>query len=214
MIEINMPENVRRLTKAGIDAFREYLDRLRNGSTEAPPERLLWSTDTSEGFQPQATIEKRTFKNRLEASRYFLEAFQGSADIDEDVGLWAWLSLFYFNEVCPRRKDGSRKPGRDYRHVLETGYRHGHRHLLAGPYTVFRLHGANARLLLASTLPRESHYHHALGTRQALISNPRIIGAADRLYFDPDRQRPKRGGQYPSKPGTIVRFVDVLMQLE
>ena len=135
--------------------------------------------------------------------------------LDGDVGLWSWLSLFYFDQVCPPRPDGTRAPGRDYRHILEPTYRYGHRHLLGGPHLVYRLHGEQAALLLCTKLYQENTFHHELASRQAFISNPAIIRAANLLYLEPRTQRPKRGAQDPKRtPGTLRRFIDVLQQLD
>ncbi len=212
-----MPERVavRRLTQAGIEKFREYLGELRTGSTAKPPRWLLTDSETSEPFSPERFIEDRSFDTRLEAARYLCQVFEGCSDLEEDVGLWSWLSLFYFDQVCPARPDGSRSPGRDYRHILEPGYLYGHRHLLGGPFLVYRLHGEEALLLLCTRVHVENHFHHQLASRQVLISNREIVRAASLLYLHPRRRRPKRGAQAGNQvPGTLLRFVDVLQQLD
>jgi len=211
-----MPEQVavRRLTKAGIDKFREYLGELRTGSTAKPPRWLLTDSDTSEPFSPERWIEERSFGTRLDAARYLCEVFEGLSALEEDVGLWSWLSLYFFDQVCPVRADGTRSPGRDYRHILEPGYRYGHRHLLGGPYLVYRLHGDEALLLLCTKVHVENNFHHELASRQALISNREIIRAAAILYLHPRRRTPKRQAQDRRAPGNLYRFVDVLQQLD
>jgi hypothetical protein len=212
-----MPEQVavRRLTKAGIDKFREYLGELRTGSTAKPPRWLLTDSDTSEPFSPERWIEDRSFDTRLDAARYLCEVFEGLSALEEDVGLWSWLSLYFFDQVCPVRADGTRAPGRDYRHILEPGYLYGHRHLLGGPYLVYRLHGDEALLLLCTKVHVENLFHHELASRQALISNREIIRAATMLYLHPRRRTPKRGAQEGKRaPGNLRRFVDVLQQLD
>ena len=179
-----MVEAVRRLTQTGIEQFRDYLRELREGSTAEPPRSLLTDPKTSEPFVPTRSIEDRLFAARLEAARYLTEVFDGIPGLEEDVGLWSWLSLFYFDQACPPGSDGARSPGRDYRHILEPGYLYGHRHLLGGPFLVYRLHGEQATLLLCTKIHRENHFHHELASRQAFISNPTIIEAANRLYLN------------------------------
>ncbi|RME52168.1 MAG: hypothetical protein D6795_07065 [Deltaproteobacteria bacterium] len=209
-----MAEVARRLRKEGIEAFRAYLEELRNGSRAEPPRHLLTDPATSERFVPERQLEARTFETRLEAARLLSEAFDGIAGLEEDVGLWSWLSLFYFDAVCPAGEDGLRKPGRDYRHILEPGYPYGHRHLLGGAFLVYRLHGEDARLLLASSVSVENHFHHQLASRQAFLSNREIIRAANLLYLDPKTGRPKRGAQAVGSPGSLYRFIDLLQQLD
>ena len=132
-----------RLTENGIKALRRYLSSLRSGATSDPPYQLLTDPDASESIPGVAEVEKRTFETRLDAARYLDDALStlGLDSIETDIGLWSWLSLFYFDQVCPVRQDGYRKPGGDYRHILEPGYRYGHRHLLAGSYLPYSIYG-------------------------------------------------------------------------
>jgi len=210
-----MPEVVRRLTEKGTQQFRDYLKELREGSTAGPPRSLLTGPETSEAFAPPRSIEVQAFPTRLELARYLTEVFDDIEGLEEDVGLWSWLSLLYFDHVCPARPDGTRWPGRDYRHILEPGYLYGHRHLLDGPFLVYRQHGERARLLLSTKIHQENHFHHELASRQTLISNPTIMEAATPLYLDERTRSPKRGAQDPKRgPGTLPRFVDVVQQLD
>jgi hypothetical protein len=210
-----MAEAVRRLTEKGVERFRDYLKELREGGNAIPPRSLLTDSETSESFSLTISIEHHPFIMRIEVARYLAGLFGEIKGLEEDVGLWSWLSLFYFDQVCPAGYDGTRSPGRDYRHILEPGYLYGHRHLLGGPFVVYRQHGEPARLLLCTKINRENLFHHELASRQTFISNPTIIEAASRLYFDDRAQRPKRGAQESkSGPGTLRRFVDVIQQLE
>ncbi len=210
-----MPDVVRRLTNQGIEKFRSYLNELREGSIAGPPRSLLTDPQTSENLAWERLVEERRLDTRLEAARYLNKVFDGLSGMEEDIGLWSWLSLFFFDQVCPARPDGTRSPGRDYRHILEPGYLYGHRHLLGGPFMVYRLHGEHAILLLCTQVHHENAFHHELASRQIFVSNRAIIGAANLLYLDPRTRRPKRGAQDPNRaPGTLRRFVDVLEQLD
>jgi hypothetical protein len=210
-----MPEAVRRLTTTGIEQFRDYLKELREGTSAGPPSSLLTDPETSESFLPERFVEQRAFDTRLEAASYLSHVFDGVSALEEDIGLWSWLSLSFFDQVCPARPDGTRSPGRDYRHILEPGYLYGHRHLLGGPFLVYTLHREKATLLLCTKLHQENMFHHELASRQVFLSNPAIIRAASLLYLEPRTRRPKRGAQDPKRaPGTLRRFVDVLQQLD
>ena len=138
--------------------------------------------------------------------------------LENDVQMWSWLSLFYFDQVCPVEDNDLRKPGRDYRHILEPGYPSGHRHLLAGAYLVYSVYGLEnelSRLLLWSPLHLESRFHHQLASRQTLITNRGILDAADKMYFNVSVSRPKKGAlMEKNTPGTLLRFIDVIQQLD
>lgn len=207
---------VRFLNENGIIKFLEYLQSLREGNVSSPPDEVLTDPETSGDFPQSAHVEKINFKSRLEASLYFNQALEPISALlpKRHRGAWSWLSLFYFNQVCPLQADGKRVPGRDYRHIPDTSYRHRHRHLIAGPYSVFQLHGEKARLLLGSPLHKENHFHHQIASRQNLITNPNIMEALDILYFDQKTQRPKRGAQNQGTPGCLYRFIDIIQQLD
>src|SRR5690606_11456527 len=128
--------------------------------------------------------EECRFASRLEVGRYLAERLAPVAGVDVDVGLWSWLSLWWFDQVCPVGGDGRRQVGRDYRHILEPGYRYGHRHLLGGARYVYELLGEDARLLLSTPLHSEALLHHELASRLAFVSNPGIVRAVAWLYWD------------------------------
>ena len=132
--------------------------------------------------------------------------------LETDAHLWSWMSLFFFDRICPVEKSGIRKPGRHYRHILEPGYPNGHRHLLGGAYLVYSVYGLGdrlSRLLLWTPLHVESHYHHQLAVRQTLITNRGVLEAAHLLYFNESGNRPKRGVMGDKKkalnPASIYR---------
>lgn len=198
----------------GIEQFRSYLAKLQQGSTEPPPRHLLHDDSLTELWTPAVTIEPVQFTDRLHAGKYFVERLGNQPGLEENVGLWSWLSLYYFDQVCPRAPDGTRSPGRDYRHIVEPGYLSGHRHLLAGAYLVYRLHGEHGKLLLCSKVHRENLFHHELMSRQALGSNAVVVAAVTALYFDERRGQAKPRAQANVQPGSIFRFVEVIQQLE
>jgi len=211
---------LRVLTDKGIDAFQQYLAQLRKDPAIAPPHHLLTDPETSEDIDTKISIEKHPFRNRLELARYLDDTLSPSAldDLEADRNLWSWLSLFFFDQVCPIEKTGIRKPGRDYRHILEPGYPNGHRHLLAGAYLVYTAYALGddlSRLLLWTPLHVESRFHHQLTVRQTLITNRGVLEAAHLMYFNESGNRPKRGALGDKKsPGTLLRFIDVVQQLD
>ncbi|MFQ5450001.1 MAG: hypothetical protein ACE5E9_05195 [Nitrospinaceae bacterium] len=207
---------VKKLNQGGIQRFREYLLGVRSGAHDSPPEEILHDPLYSEEVQGQGEIENVTFKSSFEAAKYLnqkLVHIDNSNNL-QNIGLWSWLSLFYFDQVCPPDNYGSRNPGRDYRHIPEMGYRFRHRHLLAGPFHTYKMYEEKARLLLNTPLRQESQIHHQLATRQNFISNRAIIDAIGALYFDEELRKPKKGLLSKAKPGNLYRFIDVVQQLD
>lgn len=207
----------RSLNRLGIERLRGYLARLRDGAAAPPPPELLDDPGYSSELPVEIVIEPRAFPDRLQVGRYLAQRLAplGAEVTDRDAGLWAWLALCFFDQVCPPDRDGTRSPGQDYRHIADFGYRYRHRHLLLGPYLVYRRHGVRSILLLSGPVHAESGLYHEIASRQDLIANKGVLEALLMLYFDPKRGRPKPGARGSHhQPGTVVRFVRVLQQLD
>src|SRR6266581_1220942 len=212
---------LRSLKESGQTIFETYLDRAAEGSKEEPPFYLLQDDSATTGINGKADIQNRSFRSRLDAAGYLSEALRGVArrDLDTNHGLWTWLALFYFDQLCPRSKDGVRHPGEGYRYIHprigSAGFfRHYYRHLVAGPYRIFRLHGERARVLLHAPVHTHGDFSEQLGSRAEFITNGGLINAADLLYFDESVRNPKRGATNRKRPGTLRRFISVVQQLD
>jgi hypothetical protein len=211
---------IRKLTDEGVEAFRRYLDRLRADGIGDPPRHLLTDPKASRAVHGAGSVIQRAFQSRLDAALYLDAALEGidADEVESGVGLWTWLALFYFDEVCPPDKAGNRRPGSDYRHILVPDYRYGHRHLLAGAFLVHSVYGLGVELstLLLCTRPNsENQFCSELAGRQNVITNHGIISAAHQLYHNPLTGQPKRGSQArKGVPGTLRRFIHVIQQLD
>ncbi|MCY4156588.1 MAG: HNH endonuclease [Gammaproteobacteria bacterium] len=145
-------------------------------------------------------VKRRNFASRREFAEYINQRVVEAgvfADADEH-GMWEWLSLLYFDAVCPISPDGQREPGVDGRHLLEDpDARRRHRHLLRGPYMSYRRYngGPNGELdlLLSYALPVHGIAATHLGERLRLMASPGALIAASRLYVHPISGKPKRG---------------------
>jgi hypothetical protein len=212
-----MADLVRILNEEGIEKFREYLVALRSGSTESPPRDLLADAWTSSKLQIDIEIKNIFFKNRLEAAEYLTTTLEplGHAKIERNVGLWSWLSLYYFDLLTPPKGNGKRRPGLDYRFILSADSRLYYRHLLFGTYISYKIHKEKAPLLLYSPVSQTNKFHLEFFARQEFITNKGIIRAANHLYFDAKKGKPKRGAAATKRqPGTLFRFIDVMHQLD
>lgn len=212
-----MAELVRALGNAGIERFRAYLAELRAGATAPPPDALLTDPRYASELSAEARVERKPFASRWGAGEYLWNQLQPlpPEEVEANRGLWAWLSLYYFDQVCPRRPDGSRQPGQDYRHVPDFSFRYRYRHLLYGPYAVYRRHRGHAILVLSGPLHRQQRIYWEITSRTDLIASRGVLEALNALYLDRSRGIPKRGAQAAiPRPGTVLRFVRVLQQLD
>lgn len=213
---------LRKFTDKGLEQFRGYLHELSEGSAATPPLHLLTDPEFSKPMRGIVQLEHAQFASRLDLARNLDQTFEGLPErpdkLMNDIHLWSWMSLFYFDQVCPSNDKGKRKPGRDYRHIPEPGYPNGHRHLMMGAYLVYTVYGWGdelSKLLLQTALSVESHFHHQIATRQSFITNRGIMEALHILYYDSLRNKPKRGPiMNKSAPGSLYRFVGVIQQLD
>jgi hypothetical protein len=210
---------VRRLTNTGVGDFSAWIGRLCEAQMLDPPLRLLADDATSEPFQPEIDVAQRIFANRFDAAKYLAEklAVPGVVNPERDVGLWAWLTLFYFDQLCPKRADGTRKPGELARYIVATGsFQRIYRHLLLGPFLVYRAHDSDpsaAMAVLQSPLHQPGEIVEQLASRQEFIANSDIMRCATWLYFDAARGALKRGSGGKG-PGSPRRFASTLNQYD
>jgi hypothetical protein len=208
---------LRRLSGRGIETFREYLQKIREGEEFQASPAILHVDDFSSPVDPSIDIRMTEFKSKFEAASYLaraLEPLHGPA-LHADAGLWSWLALFYFEQLSPKDGEGRRRPREDYHYIpwMGDGWQ-SDRHLLAGPFKIFMTHGDRARLLLYPPVHQHGQFVYDLGFRRELITNRGLIEAIDILYWDAKRGRPKRGATTASRGGNLRRLIAVLQQLD
>jgi hypothetical protein len=202
---------LRRLNARGMDTFREYLRSIRAGTAFQSSPALLYVDEFSAAVVPRIEIAGRRFANKLDAARYLATALRTTDT--SDAGLWSWLALFYFDQLSPAGEDGRRRPREDY-HYIPAEDRWHERHLLAGPYQLYRMHGEKVRVLLHPAVHQHGQFIWQLGYRHDLITNRGLVQAIDHLYWNEKSRRPKRGATTETRPGNLRRLIAVLQQLE
>jgi hypothetical protein len=205
---------VRRLNSRGIDQFRGFLQQIRDGAEFRANPSVLYADDTPTRLPHTVEIEPRTFGSKYAAAEYLAGRLSNVTASADDVGLWSWLALYFFDQLSPVDADGKRRPREDYHYIpSDTGW-HKDRHLLAGPWKLFTQHGTNARLLLHPQVDQHGAFIYDLAFRRDLITNKGLIEAIDILYWDVKRGRAKRGATTTSRPGNLRRLITVVQQLD
>lgn len=206
---------LRRLNARGVAAFRQHLSDIRAGVEFQSNPALLYVDDYSSPVVPRIEIAPKQFARKLDLASYLGSVLQplDAPGLTADTGLWSWLALYYFDQLSPLRADGKRRPREDY-HYIPADVRRGHeRHLLAGPYRLFRMHGEHARVLLHPAVHQHGRFVYDLGYRRDFLTNRGLIEAIDVLYWNPRTRRPKVGAG-SERPGSLRRLIAVLQQLE
>lgn len=209
---------LRMLTPIGIQEFRDYLNRVRAGVPERTPRELLQddkSTALRDGL-PTVDVDDVSFSSKREAAQYLVSTLSllPAEFVRHEIGLWAWLTLFYFDQLAPISPNGVRKLLAEDLYIPSSHHQRRYRHLLLGPYLAYRLHKENARLLLTKPLHVWSDLEEQLMGLQEIMQMPGGWELADLLYFNPETGQPKRGVTNRKKPGTVRRLRDVLLQLD
>jgi hypothetical protein len=207
-----------RFNEAGVEAFSAYLEILRANASGAAPTGLL--TDPQYSLLVQGPdIEQKTFPTRFAFAAYAdgILSMVSGCDIERDAGLWAWLSLFYFDQLCPADGNGHRKVRERARYIpAVSDFRKYYRHLLAGPYRVYRAHRQapeNALVLLCGPLHKPGEIVEQLLARQEIVTNPYAVGLATKIYYDPHTGSFRRGAA-AKENGSARRLADVLNQFD
>ena len=216
-----MSDTVCQLSKAGMDAFRDYIQASRRGDTVTPPYHLLFQSPYSEPLIQHAEIERNCFYTKYEAVTYLAGVF---ADLDQreisyNGGLWSWISLYYLEELLETKIQGKTKginAPDNYILEVEQGdlkWREYSHHLLASPFYLYRCHGDEARMLLAGPIGSRMELTFEIVARLQFARSREFIKLVNRLYSD-DHGKMKRGASHKGTSGSIHRLIKIFQQLE
>lgn len=210
-----MPE-VRQLTDVGIEKFSNYLHSARATPSMDPPFGLLDDEACSEGFSGDLEVERIEFESKRDAGRYLHTVLRDGdlAEIRRNRGLWSWLALFYFDEICPVDDEGQRKVKRSEHYILVRDWRRYYRHLLVTPWELYRQYPEGAHSILSGAVNVHGDFVEQLASRQEIISNRSLVSTVDELYYDDEGDGTKRGATSRERPGNIRRLVEVKQQLD
>lgn len=211
-----MPEQARRLNKKGLDAFELHIRELASGAKLDTPANMLTDPRYSEAIDIDCKVERRSFENRFELGQFLAGVLKETPRqaVMGDVGFWSWLALYWFDDLCPAQKNGTRKPSKPYNYVLSRDYNHRPRHAVYTTWMLVDQYGETALFLLSKQLHERGELIEQLAARQYLISCHGVIEAAKDLYYDPKRQTFKRGATSRRRQGSIRRYVSYLQQLD
>ncbi|MEK7686753.1 MAG: hypothetical protein AAB466_15160 [Verrucomicrobiota bacterium] len=210
---------LQRFNTDGVSAFSTYRARLALEPTLPPPLELLQDPALIELLPGEVDVPTRKFTNRLEAG-CFLNELIDAAKVqlpERDQGLWTWLTLFYFDEVCPADGNGRRNPKDEARLIpLLDNHQRFYRHLLVGPFLIVRAHRTQperAIAMLCNPLWEPGDIAEQLASRKELVTNHAVADVATRLYYDPATGSFKRGASSKVK-GAARRLATLFNQLD
>jgi hypothetical protein len=207
-----------RFNATGIVAFQAFLDSCTGEHPLPWPESILTDSGYSETMEESVSLERRPFASRFELAEYLNERFEsaGFRPHRVDAGMWAWIACFYFREICPSSR-GKLQPGSVPRWIPQSSdWRRYYRHLVAGPYGIYRAHRdapRRALALLCQRPGRPGDLVEQLASRQQVVTNPTIMQVATDWFVDPASGQQRRNANSKGAGGPR-RFIDVLNQFD
>ena len=210
--------SLNRLTQPGVTAMNDWLDSVQNEPVEAPPATLINLGQFVEPTGYGRIAEPIEFRSRFEWGQYAMKLFGDTPDaqIQADGGMWAWLTLIYFDQVCPP-VGGIRRIRQRARYIpTGTDFRTYYRHLLAGPWQILAAHRddpVRTQALLGGEISKPGDLYEQMASRMELATSATVLSLLNALYLDSTTGHRKRGAGGAGR-GSPRRLADVLMQLD
>ena len=203
--------SLRRLKDTGIEEFFEFINRKRAGESVQTPSHLVSNPEKSEDTYLDVKVDpEKRFSNRFEFGTYLWDKIRSDwkETLRADAGLWTWLALVYFDQLCP--KEG---PSRPEHYILTTGkWRLGHardyhyRHSVLTPVRIIKDFKDYAEFFLCGTVDRPFTDMTKMGdaieqvfSNQCVMRNKNLLDTVIRLYQDNLTKRVKKGSMSEPK---------------
>jgi hypothetical protein len=186
---------LRQFNEDGIKAFLAFLAALRDNPEITVPWNLLEDTGLTEVVAPEIKIEQRQFSTRAQAAWYFSQRLEPvpESSLMENRGLWTWLSLHYFDAVCPARGGLRKVRSKEFYVYDPKEVRRAYYHLLYIPWRIVRIAPDHCRLFLSGPVHQQNEVTREVMKRLYLLRIPCIFEVLDRLYWDQSQGRARRG---------------------
>jgi hypothetical protein len=190
----------------------------RSDPAARPPYELLEDAAMTRLVSPVVELDRPGFRTKRNAAEYLTRVLCGLSEraVADNRHLWNWLSLYYFEDVCPAHR-GRREILSDTLYVMPAEFRLRYRHLLATSYRILVAAPRHNRLLLDTPLSVYGKVVDIVMSRLYLQRIPCIFEVIDKLYFDHGTGRIKKGFIDPNgpRPGDLRHRLPIrIRQLE
>ena len=203
--------NLRRLRDPGVLQFSDYLAALREDSSRPVPQELLDDPRFTELAEPTIEVERQSFATKLEAGEYLHKCLRlPASELRSDVGLWAWLAVFFFDQLCPPDGHGRRHKENAKYISIKGDHRFGlDKHLLFFPWKMYSLHPEAMRFFLSDPVGADSRAQREWTGYYLNLCKP-LLEVGARLYGDLKTGKLKRGATSTSssRKGTLRALLD------
>ncbi len=211
---------LRRFTNLGLQEFERFLLQDSKGNAQDFA-ALLLRDELTEIISDDRDVLPQNFANRWECGKYFHDLIEIKRvaigrDPETDRGLWTWLAVAWFEYLSkPQGRGGGNWPRE--RWILSLSYSRYYKHLLAGPWIVYRKYSENPDFCKVLLLPEITSPGHDISEhflcKYELVNSPGFVALASALYMRADGKGYKRGVQGNGR-GSIKRLRLYTGQLE
>jgi hypothetical protein len=200
-----------------------FLDSLATDTPDNYPRSILTDPVASDELAIEIDINPdQRFLRRFEAAEYLYQALAPLRTtelmhLERDRRLWTWLALLWFEQLCPADQHGRFKPKDRSRYIPLLEARRYYRHLLLGPYLLYRIHAQSAEIVEPVlcgplTIATGEAFRTIIETQQFVTSAP-VIKLIGRLYYNARTGTLIRGAGSKG-PGGVRRLGDLFRQLD
>jgi hypothetical protein len=210
---------IRRFNAKGIQIFEAYVLQCRQRHKAGEPvepvnQSLLNDPDCSTETDYELPGGPADFEDKLSIGEYFCRVIpddrHAKARLDKE--LWTWLAAYFFDEIT----EGREKIKETRAYVASIGFQDFYRHLLLGPYFIYfnsRDNPNRVRVLLYNDPTTMNEVMVQFGSYQTLMQNKSLQSVVQRLFFDEEANKIKRGAG-GKEAGTPRRLMDFFRQIE
>lgn len=213
---------LRELTTQGIEKFETYLLVLANNNKFRPPNLNLEQFSKEVPYEYLAYIdETKQFESRMELGSYLSHRFslkgikRDTVILHDPVlwnNVWSWLAYIWMEQFV-NFKDGLYVVPVRTRFFGGSEWNRFYRHFVAAPYYIYSLHGEeNSKLFLDCDPSIHNDFLEQIASRQWIINSDTLVQLAHLLYWNKDKENPKRGARGKGG-GTVRRYGKVINQL-
>jgi len=211
-----MKISIRHFNPEGLEIFKTYLNEMILKERTDLPDGFLLDKRYSVELYDNVLIDILKFDLKKELVVYLYPKIKliYLDNLYYNMYLWSWLAAAYIDSICPKFDDGYRYPGALNRYILDPySWSRYYRHLLSTPIRLYH-ELSKSKLINFYTYGRADVHgdvFEQLAARQEIAAVPGIIEAAEILYWDTDKNRPKTGAADRTKPGNLRRFTGSLI---
>jgi hypothetical protein len=196
--------SLRRLKDTGIEEFFEFINRKRAGESVQTPSHLVSNPEKSEDTYLDVKVDpEKRFSNRFEFGTYLWDKIRSDwkETLRADAGLWTWLALVYFDQLCPKKK-----PSNPEHYILTVGkWRIGcardysYRHSVLAPVRIIKDFKDYAEFFLCGTVDKPADMTsmgdaiEQVFSNQCVMRNKNLLDTVLSLYQDNLTKRVKKG---------------------